>query len=120
MNRYPLLACSLALLASAGCTSFYRFTDRHGIAGAAAPTHARPTCEVLLHNARPGADYEEIGTLDVKTVLVPDSADWFMETVRPTICEHGGSLVVPEVNWRGQYLRGIVFKRAGRLAQRGN
>ena len=116
--RDLLWACCCGLaLSCGGCASYYRFTNASGVAGSAIPPQSRSSCDLVMRNTTPGDDYEEIGTLDVKTVVVPDSADWFIESVKSQVCDLGGSLLVPQVNWRGQYLRGIVYRRAGSLAK---
>ena len=118
MRRLLFLAgCFGSALSGGGCASYYRFTSTTGVAGSPLPPQSHSNCDLVMRNTTPGDDYEEIGTLDVKTIVVPDSADWFIESVKSQVCDLGGSLLVPQVNWRGQYLRGIVYQRAGAPAK---
>ena len=70
-------------------------------------------CNFKVVSALPKGDYVEIGVLnlDVHVDFAARDVGTFKEKIRKDVCNSGGDIVVGEVNGRGHYVRGTIFKK---------
>jgi|GEM_PF-5944515 len=118
MNRLMVVLVAGCLSpALVGCASvgWYKITLRDG--GVLVPRDSRINAFGCLFEVLSTAPdlrkFEEIGVVEPQLAYAHD-ATHFREYSAPALCSAGGDAIVPVVNGRGEYIKGVVYKRRER------
>jgi hypothetical protein len=108
-----ITALAIGLAGLFGCATpppAYKFSG-------ATPASADAKCQFAVVSTRPAGSCDELGILDWDShqggltfgPMARDATE-FKTAAAPFVCGTGGNVVSTEVNARGQYVRGTVFR----------